>query len=96
MNYELTLGVPAIAVGLSAISLLAPTLPRSRSLSLSKRRSLRQAQCPSPAPRSRFRIPLAKDAAPIPNALAAAIIKTLLSNLIRTWYGDGTKDVHTD
>ncbi len=30
MNYELTLGVPAIAVGLSALSLLALPAPKSR------------------------------------------------------------------
>ena len=55
MNYELSLGVPAIAVGLSAIS---------------------------------FSASLQKDVAPIPNALAAAIKQTLLSDLVRTWYGE--------
>ena len=30
MHYELTLGVPAIAVGLSALSLLALPVPKSR------------------------------------------------------------------
>ena len=49
MHYELSLGVPAIAVGLSAIS---------------------------------FSAPLQKDAAPIPNALAAAEkkVKVLIDN----------------
>ena len=45
--------------------------PRSRSLSLSKRRSLRRAQCPVPA----SRIPLAKDAAPIPNAFESTSLQ---------------------
>ena len=53
MNYELSLGVPAIAVGLSAISLLAPPLPNPVPVPI-----------PVPVPQKK----LAKDAAPIPNA----------------------------
>ena len=62
MNYELTLGVPATPSGfpLYLCSLHLHPVPN-----------------PRPRPRSQFPVPawLAKDAAPIPNALAAAIIK---------------------
>ena len=81
MNYELSLGVPAIAVGLSAISLLAPPLPNPVPVPI-----------PVPVPQKK----LAKDAAPIPNALAAAIKQMLLSNLVRTWYGACTEEVPTN
>ena len=55
MHYELFLGVPAIAVGLSALSLLAFVFS-----SLKKIRCLLSVVC---CPKK-----LAKDAAPIPNA----------------------------
>ena len=41
-----------------------------------------------------FSASLQKDAAPIPNALAAAIKQMLLSDLVRTWYDCDTKERH--
>ena len=61
MNYEL---MWAFRRSRRAFRYIFARSPRFWSLSLSKRWSLRRAQCPVPA----SRIPLAKDAAPIPNA----------------------------
>ena len=61
MHYELNYGVPAIAVGLSAISLLASFSSRSKNPVPNSR----------PRPLTSFPFPLAKDAAPIPNAFGA-------------------------
>ena len=63
MNYELIWAFRQ-AVGLSAISLLALPAPISRSQS--------RSQSPFPAPAW-----LAKDAAPIPNAMEILELKTL-------------------
>ena len=59
----------SFAVGLSALSLLAKFFLAQKSLP--------NSQIPFPVPKSR---PLAKDAAPIPNALAAINSKELFLN----------------
>ena len=69
MNYELIFGRSGKAVGLSAISLLAIFLPRSLKIWVRHFDKLSDL-APSPSPNL---VPetLAKDAAPIPNAMAA-------------------------
>ena len=67
------LGVPAIAVGLSAISLLAMFPSRSPKYDLgTSTSSVTSFPSPNPVPDS-----LAKDAAPIPNALEAPELRLL-------------------
>ena len=61
---DFSLGVPAIAVGLSAISLLASFPPRSKKTEVH-------------SPKSEVRNRFAKDAAPIPNALEAPKLRIL-------------------
>ena len=75
MHYELFLCVPAIAVGLSAISLLAK--PGSGSGNGTRNWEWNQISFPSP---KLVPVPLAKDAAPIPNALGATNSKSLTQN----------------
>ena len=79
MHYELFQGVPAIAVGLSAISLLASfPFPKTKSRS-PKPNLVPKNQIPFPFPNP---VPdsLAKDAAPIPNASEAMSIELRAMN----------------
>ena len=81
MNYALFFGVPAIAVGLSAISLLAMFPSR---FSKSDLGTSTGSVTSSPSPKL---VPdlLAKDAAPIPNALEATTIELrALSKMLTT------------